>query len=1036
MRSLPPASDPTSRAAQARQLLTLRRPLEWETCEPRLVLSAQLLSDVIDPLQLQQHGLLNPQIDMAPQLPVLGNEIGSGPGLEPHASQAHQQSGWTSAAQEFGLKGSGQTVAVIDSGIAWDHWSLGKGFGAGYRVVGGWDFAENDSNPYDDGPSGFHGTHVTGIIGSDHAQNSGVAPDVDLVGLRVFNDAGQGQIQWVEQALAWVHTNRHSFANPITPVNLSLGTTWNADTVPSWGTLEDELKQLYDDGIIVTASAGNSFKQYNAPGLSYPAASPYVLPVSSVDDNGLLSDFSQRSDRVLAAPGRNILSTVPDHVLGRDGKVNDFSTASGTSMAAPYVAGASVLVREAMEMVGIQDITSGKIIDWLHDTADTVYDSITRASYNRLNLQQAIDTLIPDDNTGDASSTAQVISLNQKSLSSWINHLGDSDVYRFTASATGQLTLDADSQWAESLRWTISQAGQPLVSAGLEGKSLALQAGQSYELRLQADQEIGPYSINLAFQSDTVSPPNSTPINPTPVPVPSPSPTEVTDLGTVDYLTREVSAGSSLRATAKHDGLFTVQWDNADAATGNLSVRDASGTWHRDTTWADGKLRLDLTATAGQTFDIVLPGQSSDRGNLTLVDVLQLQGKELTIRDTAGSDDLVLDLSRGVSVVYGQVQYDFQNSQIERIAMSGAINNDELTVVGSPLVDRVEMRVGQFTLGNSQLTVTAQGIEKVHFDSGTGVNDSLVMYDSDGDDVLTARADSVELSGLGFQFSAAQIDRYFVHATGQGQDMAYLYDSAGNDQLSVRPQFTSMWNDNYFVSVRGFERVFVYATAGGYDSADLYDSAGNDRFSTSGDSASIVGPGFHSYTRFFEQVHAHATAGGQDLATLYGSGQQTQWLRGSDFVSFREDQWDRHARGFERTEALVNGLPQSIPDASSVSSNRPLSILGEASIDSAPQADYAAPMVASPAMHAFTDMNMGIDMNMGMVVNIGVDVGQATPAPSSQLSDADLAAGLLLEALELQLSTRDAVGSDELYWHDNPEAEREMLDEIFTRYGM
>ncbi len=191
-----------------------------------------------------------------------------------------------------------------------------KGFGAGYRVVGGWDFTEeNDANPYDDGPAGYHGTHVAGIIGSDDAKNPGVAPDVDLVALRVFNDLGKGQMEWVEKALQWVHTNKNSFENPITTVNLSIGSTWNSSNAPDWAILEDELRTLHNDGILVTASAGNSFKSYNAPGLSYPAASQYVLPVASVDDNGQLSDFSQRDDRVIAAPGRNILSTVPDHLL-------------------------------------------------------------------------------------------------------------------------------------------------------------------------------------------------------------------------------------------------------------------------------------------------------------------------------------------------------------------------------------------------------------------------------------------------------------------------------------------------------------------------------------------------------------------------------------------------------------------------------------------------------------------------------------------------------------------------------------------------
>ena len=53
-------------------------------------------------------------------------------------------------AAEYGFDGSGQTVAVIDTGIAYDHAAFGGGFGEGSQVVGGYDFAENDANPYDD----------------------------------------------------------------------------------------------------------------------------------------------------------------------------------------------------------------------------------------------------------------------------------------------------------------------------------------------------------------------------------------------------------------------------------------------------------------------------------------------------------------------------------------------------------------------------------------------------------------------------------------------------------------------------------------------------------------------------------------------------------------------------------------------------------------------------------------------------------------------------------------------------------------------
>ncbi len=79
--------------------------------------------------------------------------------IEQTLYSAHNTTGLNSVVANYGFTGIGQTVAVIDSGIAYDHFALGGGFGSNYRVVGGWDFTgENDANPYDDGPSGSHGT--------------------------------------------------------------------------------------------------------------------------------------------------------------------------------------------------------------------------------------------------------------------------------------------------------------------------------------------------------------------------------------------------------------------------------------------------------------------------------------------------------------------------------------------------------------------------------------------------------------------------------------------------------------------------------------------------------------------------------------------------------------------------------------------------------------------------------------------------------------------------------------------------------------
>ena len=451
---------------------------KFETFEDRLVLSGQSVADFsIDHMLSQHHESLEMEI-------------------QPMLADTNANSGVDYIHEQYGFTGEGQTVAVIDSGIAWDHYALGGGYGAGYKVVGGWDFAENDANPYDDGPAGFHGTHVAGIVGSTDGTHTGVASGVDLVGLRVFNDQGEGYFSWVEQALQWVHDNRNSFENPITTVNLSLGTDWNADTNPSWAMLENEFAQLEADGIFISVSAGNSFQDYGTTGLSYPATSQYVVPVASHDANGDMSDFSQRNDRVIVAPGEQIRSTVPDHLFGGS-QTGQFLNASGTSMAAPYLAGASTLVRQAFNFVGYQNVTQDQIYDHIRQTADQIWDSHTNASYHKLNIANAIDSLITDahgDSTATATNLGQLS--NVSTISGNIGKLIDADHFSFIADEAGTVTLTIDTTHDLDPQWNVSGAS---FQVNGDQVTFDVQAGQQYSFSLGTSNGIGYYDIDVDF---------------------------------------------------------------------------------------------------------------------------------------------------------------------------------------------------------------------------------------------------------------------------------------------------------------------------------------------------------------------------------------------------------------------------------------------------------------------------------------------------------------------------------------------------------
>ena len=422
--------------------------------------------------------------------------------IDPSApAGAYYQTGPDAVRAQYGFTGAGQTVAVIDSGIAYDDAALGGGFGSGYKVVGGWDFANNDANPYDDGPAGGHGTNVAGIIGSTDATNLGVAPGVDLVALRVFDDSGAGYFSWIDSALKWVYNNRNSFRNPITTVNLSLGAGADTMSPPAWANLEGDFKLLTSVGIFVSAAAGNAFAKFGTVGLDYPASSPYVVPVMSVGASGQLSSFSERASQAIAAPGENIVSTVPDYVGNHDGVDNDWAAYTGTSMAAAYVSGAEVLIRQALEQAGRANIDEAMIDEIMRNSADRIFDAATNAYYLELDLKKAIDSVMSGgvDAQGNTAATAQSVgSLNlSSSASGTVNVKGDKDYFSFTAEHTGTVKITISPTSGLTTRWDLTNSnGSTKIVTG-KTLTFAVTAGKTYSFAVEGLAGTGDYSIAM-----------------------------------------------------------------------------------------------------------------------------------------------------------------------------------------------------------------------------------------------------------------------------------------------------------------------------------------------------------------------------------------------------------------------------------------------------------------------------------------------------------------------------------------------------------
>lgn len=219
--------------------------------------------------------------------------------------------GWTSAVNNA----TPVTVAVIDSGICAAHPDL-----AG-RVVAGYDFVDDDTNPDD---TFGHGCSVAGVIAANINNGegmAGVAPNVRIMPLRVLDGQGLGDYSAISAAIIYAADNGAQV------INLSLAGTFYSQV------MADAVAYAQARGVTVIAAAGNAGT--NIP--FYPAAFGGVIAVGSLDSNMQRSSFSNYGTHVQTfVPGRDILVTT------RNGGY-DFN--SGTSFAAPIVAGLEAIAR-------------------------------------------------------------------------------------------------------------------------------------------------------------------------------------------------------------------------------------------------------------------------------------------------------------------------------------------------------------------------------------------------------------------------------------------------------------------------------------------------------------------------------------------------------------------------------------------------------------------------------------------------------------------------------------------------------------------
>jgi subtilisin family serine protease len=211
--------------------------------------------------------------------------------------------------------GAGVTVYVLDTGIRVSHTDFGG------RARYGWDFIGNDRYA---GDCNGHGTHVAGTVGGTRY---GVAKRVRLVAVRVLDCQGRGSYSQIIAGIDWV------VAHAARPAVVNMSLEGPADSV-----LDDAVRRAIAAGITFVVAAGNHGRDACTES---PARTPQALTVAATDRSDARARFSNYGRCVdLFAPGVAIVS---DWNSGNRAR----ALMSGTSMAAPHVAGAAALVLSA-----------------------------------------------------------------------------------------------------------------------------------------------------------------------------------------------------------------------------------------------------------------------------------------------------------------------------------------------------------------------------------------------------------------------------------------------------------------------------------------------------------------------------------------------------------------------------------------------------------------------------------------------------------------------------------------------------------------
>lgn len=355
-----------------------------------------------------------------------------------------------------GYTGTGQTIAIIDTGVDKNHpflagkvvseacYSTSAG-GSTSLCPGGVpaSTATNSGLPCNLTNDCKHGTHVAGIAAGKGSTFSGVARDSSIIAIQVFSRFDSATrcdgvapcalafTSDIIKALERVYELRTSFA--IAAANLSLGSgQYSTDCDSSEAATKSAIDLLRSAGIVTTIASGN---ESYTNSLGAPACISTAISVGSVSDTTTaVSSFSNSSSLLgLLAPGGGINSAVPG---------STYETWSGTSMAAPHAAGAWALMKQK-----IPKATVTQVMDAFMATGLPVKDTRNNITKPLIKVDAAVALLGNQDNVtvpaAPGSLTATTSSASQINLS-WVDNSNNESgfkIFRKTQNSTTWSTV-------------------------------------------------------------------------------------------------------------------------------------------------------------------------------------------------------------------------------------------------------------------------------------------------------------------------------------------------------------------------------------------------------------------------------------------------------------------------------------------------------------------------------------------------------------------------------------------------------------------